>query len=86
MRRATPKATASATAHEANAIVNPRSVGSPVDATVAVTMPADSWLQIAPPIERTIVFIPVATPVCVTSTDSTIRLAIDANAKRSRRP
>ena len=61
--------------------MKPRSVGTPVDASVAVTMPAETWLPIAPPIVRTIVFIPVATPVCVASTDSTIRFAIDANAK-----
>ena len=35
---------------------------------------------IAPPIVRTIVFIPVATPVWSGGTASTIRFAIDANA------
>ena len=80
MRSATTNATASATAHDAKAIVKPRSVGSPVDASVAVTIPAETWLPIAPPMVRTIVFIPVATPVWVTSTDSMIRFAIEAKA------
>ena len=34
----------------------------------------------APPMLRTIVFIPVATPVCCGGTDSTIRFAIDEKA------
>ena len=60
--------------------MNPRSVGTP-PTSVAVTMPAATWLPIAPPIVRTIVFIPVATPVCSAETASTIRFAIAANAK-----
>ena len=41
---------------------------------------------IAPPIVRTIVFMPVATPVCPGGTASTIRFAIDANAKPTPTP
>ena len=35
----------------------------------------------APPIERMIVFMPVATPVCDCGTASTISVAIEANAR-----
>jgi hypothetical protein len=46
-----------------NAIVKPRSVGSPDATTVAAMMLAATWPPIAPPIVRMIVFMPVATPV-----------------------
>src|SRR3954452_16122403 len=72
-------ATTSATAEAAKAIVNPRSVASPFT-TVAATISGATLLRIAPPIVRTIVFIPVATPVCSAGTASTIRFAMEANA------
>jgi hypothetical protein len=80
--KATAKPIASATAEAANAIVNPLSVDSPLAATVALTIPAVTWLPIAPPIVRTIVFIPVATPVWFPGTASTIRFASDAKCCR----
>ena len=39
------------------------------------------WAPSAPPIERMIVFMPVATPVWVCGTASTISVAIAANAR-----
>src|SRR5438132_1594710 len=48
-------ASASAPAEAANATVNPVSVGSRFAPSVAVTIPAATWLPIAPPIVRTIV-------------------------------
>ena len=44
-------------------------------------MVAATWPPTAPPIVRTTVFIPVATPVWSGGTASTIRFAIEANAK-----
>ena len=41
---------------------------------------------IAPPIVRTIVFMPVATPVCPGGTASTIRFATEANEKPTPAP
>ena len=46
-----------------------------------MTIPAETWLPIAPPMLRTIVFMPVATPVCSAGTDSMMRFAIEPNAK-----
>ena len=53
----------------------------PAAVAIAVTMPADTWLPTAPPMLRTIVFMPVAMPVCCGGTASMIRFAIDAKAK-----
>ena len=39
------------------------------------------WAPSAPPIERMIVFMPVATPVCDCGTASTISVAIAANER-----
>ena len=50
------------------------------------TMLAATWPPIAPPIVRMIVFMPVATPVWLWSTASTIRFAIAANEKPIPRP
>ena len=44
-------------------------------------MLAESWLPSELPMLRMIEFMPVATPVCSRGTASTMRLAIDANAK-----
>src|SRR5437764_13137950 len=75
------KLTRRAPAEMANAIVKPRSAGSPEAPTVAAMMLADTRPPIAPPIVRMIVFMPVATPVCSAGTASTIRFARAANAR-----
>jgi hypothetical protein len=61
-------------------LVNPCSVDMPAGVAVAATIAAATSAPIAPPTILTIVFIPVATPVCDRGTASTIRFAIEANA------
>jgi hypothetical protein len=70
-----------------NAAVNPDSSGSAVAAAMwPATMLAATCPPIDPPIRRMIVLIPVATPVLVWSTASTIRFAIEANENPTPRP
>ena len=61
-------------------------VGSPLASSARRESLAATSAPIAPPIVRTIVFIPVATPVCPAGTASTIRFAIDAKAKPTPTP
>ena len=51
------------------------------DSAYEATTLAEICAPIAPPTVRAIVLTPVATPVCVWGTASTIRLAIAANEK-----
>src|SRR5437868_9689806 len=71
----TRKLTVTAAAAIANAVVYALSVD-------AATTLAEIWLPSEPPIVRTIVFIPVATPVSSARTAATIRFAIAPNADR----
>ena len=71
----------SAAAQSANAIVNPLSRGRPLLVRLASTMLAAIVVPSAPPTVRAIVFMPVAMPVICDDTASTIRFAIDANAR-----
>jgi hypothetical protein len=60
--------------------VNPASDAKALPAvTCSATITAASCAPKAPPIVRMIVFMPVASPVWVCGTASTMRFAIDAN-------